>query len=187
MVLFRQWLEEAIAAEVPEANAVCLCTADSGGVPDGRVVLLKGVDDRGLRFFTNYESGKGRQLEALGLAAMVFWWEPLKRQVRFRGAVERLEAELSDQYFASRPRESQLGAWASQQSQPLESREALEELVAHYDRLYPDDVPRPRHWGGYRLIPQCAEFWQGRTSRLHDRFRFQRGDDGVWTYRRLMP
>jgi pyridoxamine 5'-phosphate oxidase len=183
---FRKWLAQAISTGVPEPNAMCLSTIDSEGFPDSRMVLLKGLEKDALRFYTNYESRKGMQLKATQKGSLVFWWEPLKRQVRFVGKVERLSAEVSDRYFESRPRDSQLGAWASSQSQVIESRHALEERLSDIAERFPAEVPRPPHWGGFRLIPHRAEFWQGRSSRLHDRFLFTQEASG-WTARRLMP
>ena len=188
MTSFKAWFEEAVAASIPEANAVCLCTIDEEGFPDGRMVLLKGLDDRSLLFYTNYQSRKGRQLEALERAAMVFWWEPLKRQVRLSGTVSRLEPKLSDEYFASRPRESQLGAWASLQSELLPDRSVLSKRLEEMSERFGDKVPRPENWGGYRLTPRRVEFWQGRSSRLHDRFVYSLASErGPWRLDRLMP
>lgn len=188
MESFKAWFEEAVAADIPEANAVCLCTQDDEGYPDARMVLLKGFDAHSLHFYTNYESRKGKQLEASGRAAMVFWWEPLKRQVRFSGKVRRLEPELSDEYFASRPRESQLGAWASLQSEVLPDRSVLTRRLQEMEERFGEKVPRPDYWGGYRLSPRRIEFWQGRSSRLHDRFVYSlASDEGPWRLDRLMP
>jgi pyridoxamine 5'-phosphate oxidase len=187
LALFEAWLAEAVAEGVPEANAVCLCTLGVDGFPDGRMVLLKGVGEGGLYFYTNYESRKGLQLEACGRASMVFWWEPLKRQVRFAGRVERAAAEVSDEYFSTRPRDSQLGAWASLQSRPLSERSVLEQRLEKLDASYPDKVPRPDYWGGFHLKPKRVEFWQGRSNRLHDRFSYDLTEDGLWAVRRLMP
>ena len=185
---FKAWFEEAVDAQIPEANAVCLCTMDEEGYPDGRMVLLKGLDEHSLFFYTNYESRKGRQLGALQRAAMVFWWEPLKRQVRLSGSVGRLEPQVSDEYFASRPRESQLGAWASLQSEVLPERSILTRRLQEMDERFAGQVPRPQNWGGYRLTPRRVEFWQGRTSRLHDRFVYTlSSEQGIWSLDRLMP
>lgn len=184
--LFQDWLALALKVGAPEPNAMCLCTIGVDDCPDARMVLLKGID-QGLRFYTNYGSDKAVQLEKKGLASVVFWWEPLKRQVRFRGTVERVEPALSDEYFSTRPRASQIGARASVQSKAISNRE---ELILRFDKVaeqFPGEIPRPEYWGGYRLIPYQAEFWQGRTSRLHDRFRFLRSEAGTWTSRRLMP
>jgi pyridoxamine 5'-phosphate oxidase len=184
--LFREWLAEADRSGIPEANGVCLSTIGEDGFPDSRMVLLKGIEDEALRFYTNYESNKGRQLSETGKAAMVFWWQALRRQVRFIGRVEKLTPEESDAYFASRPRDSQLGAWASAQSRPIESREELGSRLLEVEQRFKDSVPRPPHWGGFKLTPHRAEFWQGRTSRLHDRFVFER-EETSWLCQRLMP
>jgi pyridoxamine 5'-phosphate oxidase len=184
----RRWLEDALTDErVGEATAMHLATVDDTGAPDGRVVLCKGLDT-GVVFYTNYTSDKAVQLDHAGRAAITFHWDPLERQVRLRGHVERVSGEESDAYFASRPRGSQVGAWASDQSEPIASREALEEharwVEARFD--HEDPVPRPEHWGGYRLVPDRVEFWQGRPNRLHDRFRYVRHAGG-WTITRLQP
>ncbi len=183
---FRSWYALAEReALVPEA--IALATVGADGIPDARMVLLKGVDDRGFRFFTNRDSVKGAQLEASPGAALIAYWRELDRQVRARGPVERLSDAESDAYFASRPRESQLGAWASPQSTPLESRAALDGRLAEVERRFGDgEVERPPHWGGYLLRPLAIEFWQGQVARLHDRFRYSRGDDG-WRIERLAP
>lgn len=186
MLLFQEWMAEAVSEGVPEANAMCLSTIDGEGFPDSRIVLLKGVEEAALHFYTNYQSRKGLQLGANGKAAVVFWWEPLKRQVRFSGQVERLSREASDSYFATRPRESQLGAWASLQSQVVEDRQVLIDRLQEASEQFPQDVPRPPHWGGFRLSPKRVEFWQGRTSRLHDRFQYVSAGSG-WSVCRLMP
>lgn len=184
--LARQWLEEATREGIPEANGVCLSTVSRDGCPDSRVVLVKEFDSAGPIFYTNYEGRKGKQLEAEPRAGMVFWWQSLRRQVRLSGQVEKVSGECSDAYFATRPREAQLGAWASLQSRPMESRRELDERLAEVAKRFPDEVPRPPHWGGYRLLPQRVEFWQGRNSRLHDRFVFEKnGRD--WSVQRLMP
>ena len=188
MELFGQWWEKA-AAEVPLAEAMSLATVDELGAPDARMVLLKGFDERGLRFFTNYESDKAVQIEAVGRAALILYWRELDRQIRVRGTVERLDPAESDEYFASRPRESQLGAWASPQSRRLDGRAELDGMLAEIQRRFGDDgpVPRPDHWGGYLLRPERIEFWQGQVGRLHDRFVYVRSDAGAWTYERLGP
>ena len=184
--LFRDWLKLAVDKGCPEANAVCVSTLDKQGFPDSRMVLLKGVDERSLHFYTNYQSHKAHQITEHPKASMVFWWEPLKRQVRIKGSIEKLEAELSDRYFASRSRGSKLGAWASLQSQPIEDRTILENRIQEMEERFPEEVPRPEYWGGYRVIPHRIEFWQGRTSRLHDRFVYEKQADG-WQVGRLMP
>lgn len=185
--LFREWFSEAIASGQPEVNGVCLCTNDPQEGPDGRMVLLKGYGASGFSFYTNYESAKGRQLSSDPRACLVFWWQPLRRQVRVRGLVERLPDEESTAYFESRPRETQLGAWASEQSRPVASRAALERRLGEAVESYPETVPRPPHWGGYLLAPRQIEFWQGRDSRLHDRFLYLLSEDGTWQIQRLMP
>lgn len=171
-------------------EAMTLATVDEAGRPDARMVLLKGHGADGFRFFTNYEGVKAAQLDASGEAALVFFWAPQDRQVRVRGPVRRLDADASDRYFASRDRASQVGAWASPQSQPIpDQREALEELAeAAADRFAEGEVPRPQHWGGFILEPRSIEFWQGRGARLHDRFRYDRQDSGEgWRITRLAP
>ncbi len=184
---FERWFDEALAAGVREPNAMTLATLGAEGQPSARIVLLKGVDERGFTFFTNYESRKARELEAHPRAALVFWWEVLERQVRVEGTVEEVAAAESDAYFASRPRLSRLGAWASDQSRPIPDRSALEQKLADLEKAYPDEaVPRPPHWGGFRLAPTLFEFWQGRASRLHDRLEYTPGSDG-WTIQRLAP
>lgn len=187
--LFRRWFDEAARAGMPQVNAMTLATVDGDGRPSARTVLLKGVDDRGFQFFTNYESRKAAELEANPNAALVFLWIPLERQVRVTGAVARLTPEESDAYFATRPRGSQVGAWASQQSQPLASRDELEQRWQRLEDQYGHDpVPRPDHWGGYLVTPREIEFWQGRENRLHDRFAYTRAADGHgWERTRLQP
>ena len=185
--LFQEWFSQAIASGQHEVNGVCLCTNDPQEGPDGRIVLLKGYGETGFSFFTNFESDKGRQLAADPRACLVFWWQPLRRQVRIRGAVERVPEGESEAYFESRPRDTQLGAWASEQSRPISSRNDLEQRLTQFAARYPETVPRPAHWGGYRLVPNRYEFWQGRDSRLHDRFVYLRDSDSAWTAQRLMP
>ncbi|HEX4607668.1 MAG TPA: pyridoxamine 5'-phosphate oxidase [Urbifossiella sp.] len=186
--LFRRWFEQAVAAALPDPNAFTLATATPDGVPSARAVLLKGLDERGFTFFTNYDSRKGRELEANPQAAMVFLWHPLERQVRVEGAVEVVSAAESDEYYAVRPLGSRLGAWASPQSAVIPGREFLERQHAELAARFPDgSVPRPPHWGGYRVVPRVIEFWQGRPSRLHDRIRFTRDKSDVWVRDRLAP
>jgi pyridoxamine 5'-phosphate oxidase len=187
MKQFADWYERA-AAEVPLADAVCLATADPDGAPDARMVLLKGFDAQGLRFHTNYDSGKAEQLAEQPRAALVFYWRELDRQVRVRGTVERLAPEESDRYFATRPRQSQLAAWASPQSSPLRDRAELDALVKAAELRFEGggEVPRPDGWGGYLMRPGEVEFWQGQVARLHDRFRYVRGGGG-WRIERLAP
>lgn len=187
IVEFRRWFQVALDAGMPSVNAMTLATVDERGRPAARIVLLKEVDDRGFVFFTNYQSRKGRDLAAHPFAALVLFWEPLHRQVRVEGTIERVSAEDSDGYFAVRPRDSQIGAIASPQSQPIASRELLEQRVAEVEREVGDGQPvRPPHWGGYRVIPDCVELWQGQPSRLHDRVRYTRQGDG-WLRDRLAP
>jgi pyridoxamine 5'-phosphate oxidase len=187
LVEFRRWFQAAVDAQIPTVNAMTLATVDERGRPAARIVLLKEVDDRGFVFFTNYDSRKARDLAAHPFAALVAFWEPLHRQVRIEGAIEKVSPEASDAYFASRPRGSQLGAIASPQSRPLASRAVLEQLVAEIERALGGAEPaRPAHWGGYRLVPDMIELWQGQPSRLHDRVRYVRtGDD--WQRDRLAP
>jgi pyridoxamine 5'-phosphate oxidase len=186
LALLRRWYAEAQAA-APRADAMTLATATPDGHPSARIVLLKGIEDDGVTFFTNYESRKGGELEANPHAALVLLWPAIDRQVRLAGAVRRLSAQESDAYFATRPRGSQLGAWASQQSRPLRDRAQLDERFAQAEARYAGrPVPRPPHWGGFKLVPQEVEFWQARPNRLHDRFAYVR-DPGGWTRTRLAP
>ncbi|MBI2615447.1 MAG: pyridoxamine 5'-phosphate oxidase [Gemmatimonadetes bacterium] len=184
---FAAWFGPRAASGIPEATAMTLATADKDGRPSARTVLLKEASEQGFAFFTNYDSPKARQLLENPSAALVFYWPESDRQVIVSGRVTKVVDEESDAYFRSRPRGSQLGAWASQQSQPIESREVLERRVAELDGQYAGrDVPRPSFWGGFRLVPETFEFWQGRESRLHDRFRYSR-DGGRWVIERLAP
>lgn len=188
--LFEAWLAEASASELNDPTAMALATVDAEGLPNVRMVLLKGLDARGFVFYTNTESTKGRELIGQGKAAGLFHWKSLRRQVRLRGPVEMVTPAEADAYFASRPRGSRIGAWASQQSRPLESRFALEKAVAYYTAKYPvGDVPRPPHWTGFRILPVAMEFWKDGAFRLHDRVQFLRDDpEGPWTGRqRLYP
>ncbi len=188
-LLFRTWFDEAQASEPNDPNAMALATVDPEGLPDVRMVLMKGFDEDGVVFYTNTESAKGRELAATPKAAVVFHWKSLRRQVRFRGPVEQVSAEEADAYFQSRPRDSRIGAWASQQSRPLESRFALEKAVAGYAAQYAiGEVPRPPYWTGFRIRPVSIEFWQDRPFRLHDRVQFLRSaPDASWTKARLYP
>jgi len=183
---FRDWYEQAVQ-EVPLVDAMALATVDAEGVPDVRMVLLKGFGPEAFRFFTNLSSAKAKQLEANHRAALVLYWRELDRQVRVRGPVERLPDGASDEYFANRPREAQLGAWASPQSEPIPDRVALDARVEDVeDRFSGREVPRPDSWGGYALRPEQIEFWQGQAARLHDRFLYTREEDG-WRLERLAP
>ncbi len=187
---FRTWFDEALDADVEEPNAMTLATAGADGTPSARIVLLKGLDARGFQFYSNYESQKGTELSQNPHAALVFWWAPLERQVRIEGRVDRLPGDESTEYFHSRPRGSQLGAWASPQSQVVDDRAELEENLASVQAEYEDDdpIPRPPHWGGYVVRPTQIEFWQGRPNRLHDRLRYRRADEqDDWTLERLAP
>ncbi len=187
LALFARWLEDAVDAGLDEPNAMALATATPDGRPSSRIVLLKGLDARGLAFYTGYDSRKGREIEANPRAAATMLWHPLQRQVRVEGTVTRLESAESDAYFTSRPRGSQIGAAASPQSQPIPGREALERLVRDVEEQFEGrGVERPATWGGYRIAIESIEFWQGRVSRLHDRLRFTRVGDG-WTRERLAP
>lgn len=185
--LFVDWLADARAHEVNDANAMTLSTLDAEGLPDARIVLLKDVDGRGFTFYSNRESAKGVELDARPVAALTFHWKSLRRQVRVRGAVQPVGPEEADAYFASRARESRIGAWASDQSRPLPDRAALEAAVARETaRFDGQDVPRPERWSGWRVIPSSVEFWRDRPFRLHDRIRFDRDGDG-WVKTRLWP
>jgi pyridoxamine 5'-phosphate oxidase len=187
--LFAAWLEQATGSEPRDPTAMALATVDADGLPNARMVLLKGVDERGFVFYTNRTSQKGRELDAHPLAALVFHWKSLNKQVRVRGDVERVTDAEADAYFATRPKQAQIGAWASKQSSPLESRMAFEKAVAVYAAKYAlGAVPRPPDWSGYRIVPLRVEFWQDRPFRLHDRIEFVRtAPDAPWSKTRLYP
>jgi pyridoxamine 5'-phosphate oxidase len=184
----REWYGEAVAAGLPEPDATALATATPDGAPSVRFVLVKGIDDDGVRFFTNYESRKGRELAENPRAALAMYWQPMQRQVRMEGPVEVLGAGESDAYYASRARGSRIGAWASLQGQAIPDRDWLDARVAEAEARFPEDeIPRPPYWGGYRLVPDAVELWQGQPSRLHDRTHWLRGPDGTWRAERLAP
>ena len=183
---FARWWDEVMHSQLPEPNAMTLATADRSGVPSARVVLLKGYDERGFVFFTNYQSRKGCDLAANPQAALLFFWAELERQVRIEGSVEKIAADESDEYYRSRPLASRIGAWASPQSQPISSKAWLMARAAEMGLKHGLNPERPPHWGGYRLRPSLFEFWQGRPSRLHDRLRYQRTEAG-WERARLAP
>ena len=186
---FGRWFEEAAADPgIVFAEAVCLSTLGPGETPEARMVLMKDFDDRGFVFYTNFESEKARSIIAHPRAGMTFYWQPLARQVRIRGAVEEVSPDEADGYFASRPRGSRIGAWASDQSRELESRAALKARVAALEERFAGrEVPRPPHWSGFRIVPEAIEFWQEGQARLHDRFAYRRDDTGRWIRRRLYP
>ena len=184
--LFREWFILARASEPNDPNAMTLATVDGTGLPDARVVLMKDIDDRGVSFFTNATSAKGRQIAASGWGAACFHWKSIRRQVRLRGEIQEVAAAEADAYFAQRARGAQIGAWASEQSSTLSSRDALTRRIADMERRFPREVPRPPHWTGYRLAPSSIEFWVNRPYRLHDRLLFERDGEG-WSTRRLFP
>jgi len=187
IVQLARWIADALESDAIEPNAMALATASPDGKPAVRYVLLRGVDEGGLRFYTSYFSRKGRQLEVNAFAAAAIHWAHLHRQVLVEGAVHVLSEDESDAYFASRPRGHQLGAWASEQSEPVASRDVLEERFAHFEeRFAGEDIPRPHSWGGYAIVPERFEFWQGRDNRLHDRFEYRR-EAGAWRIGRLQP
>ncbi|HWT35868.1 MAG TPA: pyridoxamine 5'-phosphate oxidase [Paraburkholderia sp.] len=184
---FDRWFKQAIDAQLPEPNTMTLATVDARGRPSARIVLIKGVDERGFVFFTNYESRKGQELAQNPHASLLFYWIELERQVRVEGTVVKTGDAESDTYFASRPLGSRIGAWASEQSKVIESRATLEAREREFSAQYGENPPRPPHWGGYRLIPDAIEFWQGRPSRLHDRLLYTRSGTADWAIARLSP
>lgn len=187
-IQFKKWFAQALAAQLPEPNAMTIATATPDGKPSARMVLLKDFDERGFTFFTNYNSHKGQELAENPQGALVFWWAELERQVRISGYVEKVSETESDQYFHSRPANSRLGAWISNQSEVIESREVLERRLQEFKSKYEnEEIPRPPHWGGLRVIPTEIEFWQGRPSRLHDRLLYSRLDNDTWKIERLSP
>jgi pyridoxamine 5'-phosphate oxidase len=186
LALVREWLDHAVESGLAEPNAMVVSTVGPDGAPSSRLVLCKGLDERGPVFFTNYSSRKGRELAAQPAVSLLFPWHSLGRQVRIEGAASQVSPEESDDYFASRPRGAQLSAWASQQSEVVESRDVLEQRVRDLDQRYPDVVPRPAHWGGFRVTPRSIEFWQNRPDRLHDRQLYTRDPTG-WSVVRLQP
>jgi pyridoxamine 5'-phosphate oxidase len=186
--LFHRWFKAAVKAQVLDANALALATVSASGKPSNRIVLIKGLDSKGFVFFTNYESRKGRELRQKPNASLLFFWPQLSRQVRIDGKVTKVSAVESDAYFKTRPRGSQLGAWASAQSQVVPNREFLEKRMRAFEEQFAGKaVPRPPHWGGFRLVPSAMEFWQGRPNRLHDRLQYQRKGQGGWKLTRLAP
>ncbi|MFN2578706.1 MAG: pyridoxamine 5'-phosphate oxidase [Pyrinomonadaceae bacterium] len=186
---FAKWSDEARAGGVSEQDAISmtLATATRYGMPAARIVLLKSFDDDGFVFFTNYDSRKGNELEENSRACLLFYWSAVWRQVRIEGSVERVSSEESDQYFNSRPLGSKVGAWASEQSATIENRTMLEKRFKEFASKFGDKVPRPPHWGGYRVKPEVIEFWQGQDNRLHDRLRYSRQENGSWLIERLAP
>lgn len=183
---FQRWLEDAVRANLSLPNAMTLATTGAGGAATARIVLLKGIERGGFVFFTNYRSRKGREIEAKSSACLLFLWSDLERQVRVEGGVEKVAAQESDEYYVTRPLGARLSAWASSQSEVVASRQVLESAMEEARRRHGDNPPRPPHWGGYRVLPQAIEFWQGRADRLHDRLLYQRVDGG-WKIQRLSP
>jgi pyridoxamine 5'-phosphate oxidase len=184
---FTRWWKEALGSEIEEVNAMTLATATKDGIPSARIVLLKDYDKKGFVFFTNYKSHKAHELETNPHAALVFFWKVLERQIRIQGMIEKIQAKESDAYFSSRPLGSRLGAWASPQSTVINSRKLLEENIELYKKQFGENVPRPVHWGGYRVMPFVIEFWQGRSNRLHDRIKYSKQSNGTWKIERLAP
>ena len=186
IVQFTSWWNEAMQSNIDEVNALTLATANAQGKPSARIVLLKGYDENGFVFFTNYESHKGKELAANPYAAMVLFWKELERQIRIEGFAEKISAGESDEYFYSRPAGSRIGAWASPQSAVINDRNILEENVKNYSQNFGENIPRPVHWGGYRVVPSLIEFWQGRSNRLHDRIQYRK-ENNNWIIERLAP
>jgi pyridoxamine 5'-phosphate oxidase len=184
---FTRWWDDAVKSEIFEVNAMTLATSTKNGTPSARIVLLKGYDERGFIFFTNYESQKGKDLAENPNAALVFFWKEIERQIRIEGVVEKTTAQESDEYFSSRPAGSRIGAWASPQSSIIENRQILELNTERYAEEFKNSIPRPPHWGGYRVMPLRLEFWQGRSNRLHDRIQYTKTADGSWKAERLAP
>lgn len=184
---FNHWWDDAVKSELDEVNAMALATASLTGIPAARIVLLKSFSDTGFVFFTNYNSHKGSELAENPFAALVFFWKELERQVRIEGSIEKVSSQESDDYFYSRPAGSRIGAWASPQSTVIENRNLLEENVKIFSEKFGEEIPRPTHWGGYRVIPNVIEFWQGRSSRMHDRICYRKELDGNWVIERLAP
>jgi pyridoxamine 5'-phosphate oxidase len=184
---FTRWWNDAVTSEISEVNAMTLATVTNDGKPAARIVLLKDYDDNGFVFYTNYNSNKGSELAANANAALLFFWKEIERQVRIEGVVEKTSPEESDAYFFSRPEGSRIGAWVSPQSRVINNRNVLEENEVQYKETFKNSIPRPPHWGGYRVMPFKIEFWQGRSNRLHDRILYTKNPDGSWKVERLAP
>jgi pyridoxamine 5'-phosphate oxidase len=185
---FDRWWKDAMESEIDEVNAMTLATADATGAPSARIVLLKGFDERGFVFFTNYNSKKGQDIAANPRVSLVFFWKELERQVNIKGSIEKVSFAESDAYFQSRPVGSRIGAWSSPQSTVIPDRQILEDNVTMYQAQFGDGpIPKPDHWGGYLVQPSSVEFWQGRSSRLHDRIKYRKNDQGLWIIERLAP
>lgn len=188
VIQFESWWQQAIKGKIEEPNAMTLATCTANGKPSARTVLLKGVNDRGFIFFTNYMSRKGKEIEQNPFVSLLFFWKEMERQVRIEGVIKKISAEESDIYFASRPRESRIGAWCSPQSAVIENRELLQQNVKKYNARFADEnIPRPEFWGGYMILPERIEFWQGRPGRLHDRLLYSLNENNVWKIERLAP
>jgi pyridoxamine 5'-phosphate oxidase len=184
---FTKWWNDALASEILEVNAMTLATSTKSGKPSARIVLLKGFDEKGFVFFTNYESNKGKALAENPNAALIFFWKEIERQIRIEGITEKISASESDAYFFSRPEGSRIGAWASPQSKIIKNRNILEENLQRFSNEFKNSIPRPPHWGGYRVMPELIEFWQGRSNRLHDRIQYTKTGSGSWKVDRLAP